>query len=529
MKKALSWFAVAVGLLIVVVIVLAYFIDEPLRRRTEAKINSALKGYTVRIGKLDFHPIGFSLDLEDSVITQNAQPDPPIAKIPNLTASVNWKALLSGRVVADFEINDPKFFLNLKQSEAEIKDKVPVKERGWQEALESIYPLQINEFTISNGELTYVDQGPYRPLQLRNVNFRAQNIRNVRSKEGEYPSDVHLDGRVFEKGKIVLDGHADFLAEPHVAIKTDVSVNEIELNYFRPILERYHFSVRQGVLATAGTIEYAKNKRIINIPRVEVQRLVGDYMHDKPASSPVAEVAKKTDKVIKENSNEPTLDLNVSDVNIAAADIGIVNKASDPEYRLFVTDARIRVENLNNQSQEGVAVGSAVGKFMGSGPAKLVVRMWPKGKSTNLDLQIAIEQVPMKTLNKLFLAYGKFDVAAGQFSLYSEISVRGSTIDGYVKPLFVDVDVYDSKQDRQKGVFQKIYEGLIGGLSWVLQNQPREQVATTTKISGKLSNPQTSTFDIILGLVQNAFFRAILPGMERSVENRPKIKKETSG
>jgi Domain of Unknown Function (DUF748) len=529
MKKALSWVAVAVGLLIVAVIVLAYFIDEPLRRRTETKINSALKGYTVRIGKLDFHPIGFSLDLENSVITQDAQPDPPVAQIPNLTASVNWKALLSGRVVADFEINDPKFFLNLKQSETEIKDKVPVKERGWQEALESIYPLKINEFTISNGELTYVDQGPYRPLQVRNVNFRAQNIRNVRSKEGEYPSDVHLDGRVFEKGKIVLDGHADFLAEPHVAIKTDVTVNEIELNYFRPILERYHFSVRQGVLATAGTIEYAKSKKFINVPRIEIQRLVGDYMHDKPASSPTAELAKKTDKVIKEHSNEPTLELNVNDVNIAAADIGIVNKAAQPEYRLFLTDARIRIENLSNQSKEGVAVGTATGKFMGAGPAKFVMRMRPRGKSANFDFVVAIDQVPMKTLNKLFLAYGNFDVAGGEFSLYSEISVREGAIDGYVKPLFKDVDVYDSKQDQNKGILHKLYEGLIGGLTWVLQNKPREQVATTTRISGKLSSPQTSTFDIVLGLFQNAFFRAILPGLERSVENRPKIKRQNSG
>ena len=115
-------------------------------------------------------------------------------------------------------------------------------------------------------------------------------------------------------------------------------------------------------------------------------------------------------------------------------------------------------------------------------------------------------------------AYAGADVVAGQFSFYSEISVRDGSITGYVKPLFKDVDVYDPKQDRKKGIFSKLYEGILGGLAWVLENRPREEVATTTKISGKLSNPETSLTDIIIGLVQNAFFRAILPGLEREIE-----------
>src|SRR5918994_1780771 len=214
MKKALIWLAAIFGVLVILVIIAAVFIDEPLRRRTEAKINASLKGYTVRIEKLDFHPIGFSLDLENSVITQDANPEPAVAEIPNLTASVNWRALLSGHGVADFELNDPKFFLNFKQSQNEIKDETPIEERGWQDAVQAIYPLKINEFVITGGELTYVDQGQYRPLELTNVNVTAYNIRNVRSQEGEYPSEVYIDGTVFKNGKIVLEGNADFLPSP---------------------------------------------------------------------------------------------------------------------------------------------------------------------------------------------------------------------------------------------------------------------------------------------------------------------------
>jgi uncharacterized protein DUF748 len=524
-RSRLFWIALALGAVILLAIIASYPIDEPLRRQTEAKINGALKGYTVRIGRLDFHPIGFSLDLEDMLIVQNADPDPPVARIPNLTARVDWKALVFGRVVAYFEIDDPVLSINLTHFERERRDDTKLHERGWQQALQAIYPLEINEFVVANARLTYTDRGPYRPLEVRNLNFIAHNIRNVRSSPGEYPSAVHLDGAVFEKGQVELNGYADFLAEPHAAFKAGVAFSQIDLSYFRPITDRYHFDVRSGVFSTQGTMEYAANKKILDVPEVRVDRLVADYIHVKPETSPTKEISKKTAQVIKETSNEPSLDVRLNKVRIADAELGMINKTANPEYRLFVVNTQIQVDNLSNQEKDGVATARATGLFMGSGKLQASARFIPKGKSPNFDFQLAVEDADLRALNKLFLATGNFDVADGRFSLYTEITVRGGAVDGYVKPLFRDVKVYDPKQDRNKNIFRKMYEGIIAGLSWILENPERDEVATTTRISGKLSNPQMSTWDVIVGLVQNAFFRAILPGLERSVETGRKSNK----
>lgn len=517
LPRAVIWIAIALALVVLIAIVGAYFIDEPLRRQTEARINAALKGYTVRIGALDFHPIGFSLDLEDTVIIQNANPEPPVARIPNLTASVDWKALLFGRVVADFTIDDPVIVINLKHSESERRDPEALHERGWQAALQAIYPLKINEFVISNGHLTYLDRGPYRPLELRNIDFTARNIRNVRSSPGEYPSDVHLQAAVFDKGRLELEGHADFLAEPHVAFTAGVTFDQIDLSYFRPITERYHFDVRGGMISTAGTLEYAANKKILDVPDLRVDGLIADYEHVKK-SAPTEELAKKTGRVIEQKSNDPGLEVRFNNVRIAGAELGMVNRAANPEYRLFVTKTHLDISNLSNQAEAGVAAARARGLFMGSGNLDASARFRPRGKSANFDLRLVIEETEMKAMNGLFLATGNFDVNAGRFSLFTEISVRDGVVDGYVKPLFRDVDVYDVKQDKKKNVLRQIYEGIIGGLSWLLENKPRDQVATTTRISGRLSNPETSTLDLTLGLIENAFFEAILPGLERSLE-----------
>ena len=117
-------------------------------------------------------------------------------------------------------------------------------------------------------------------------------------------------------------------------------------------------------------------------------------------------------------------------------------------------------------------------------------------------------------MNELLRAYGKFDVVAGQFSLYTELQARNRQIAGYVKPLFQDMVVYDPEQDRDKNVVRKAYEAVVGGVSKVLQNRPRDEVATRVEITGRLDNPNVSIIDTVVKLVQNAFFKAILPGFD---------------
>ena len=200
-RRSFVWIAGAISLLLMSIFAAAYLLDEPLRRKIEGDLNNRLKGYTVRIGRLDFHPLGLSLDLENSTIYQNAQPDPAIARIPYLSASVHWKALLFGRLAADFEIHSPVVHLDLTHFSQEVKDEVPIEDKGWQDALQAIYPLRINRFVIQNGDLTYKDKGPFRPLRITKLNFLAENIRNVESEKGTYPSPVHVDGVVFDREK----------------------------------------------------------------------------------------------------------------------------------------------------------------------------------------------------------------------------------------------------------------------------------------------------------------------------------------
>jgi hypothetical protein len=97
------------------------------------------------------------------------------------------------------------------------------------------------------------------------------------------------------------------------------------------------------------------------------------------------------------------------------------------------------------------------------------------------------------------------------------LKVKNDHVEGYIKPLFKDMQVYDARQDKEKTLFHKLYEGLVGGVAKLLENTTRDEVATRTEVSGPLENPHTSTWQTVVNLVTNAFFKAFLPGLEKEI------------
>lgn len=510
------WLLVAgalAALLLVASVVALFFVDEPLRRYTEAKMNASLTGYTVTIRKLHWSPINFSLDLRDTVIVQDQQPDPPVANIERLYASVHWRALLSGRVVGDILIAHPVVVLNLRQARAEIDDPTPVKDKGWQQALQAIYPLKINELRITGGDVTYHDDGPFKPLRVHDLEVTASNIRNVHSERGVYPSPMTLRARVFDAGSVTANGWADFLAEPYAAFMADITLDTIALDYFKPITNRYNLTVDKGTLSANGEVEIAPQFKSVKLWAATVDGIHVDYIHT-PAQVGVGKAATRETIRAADRAQDPGLQFQVDRLDIVKSNVGFVNRTTTPSYRVFLTDATASLTNLSSLPSGETAVATLRGKFMGSGPASAGFKLLPTRPGPDFDLAVQIDETDLPTMNDLLRAHGKFDVVAGHFSLYTELRARNRQVAGYVKPLFQDMEVYDAKQDRNKNLARKAYEAVVGAASKVLQNRPRDEVATRVELSGRLDNPNTSLIATIAGLVENAFFKAILPGFD---------------
>ena len=196
MRKVLKWVIGCIVVFALIVTGLSYLLrSEMLRSYVEREANRHLKGYTVRVGSAYFHPFTFALDLQESCPHSGRQSPASgsLHRDASMQASTGGSCF-SRRVVGDIRIDRPKLYINLKNVRVEEKSKVPLKQKGWQEALFAIYPLKVNVFTIDDGDLTYIDEGPFPPLHVSHVRFTADNIRNIRYPDHVYPSPIELRG-----------------------------------------------------------------------------------------------------------------------------------------------------------------------------------------------------------------------------------------------------------------------------------------------------------------------------------------------
>ena len=507
----------------------SFFVDEPLRRSIERRMNDRLEGYDVRLPKLHVRVFSLSIAIDGLIVRQKAHPEPPVLRIERLTTSVHWRALLSGRLVADVLLERPRVDLDLVQLRQEVKDGVPVNERGWQEALQEVTPLKIDLFRVEDGTVSYVDADPAHPIRMTSLRILANDIRNVQSKPQVYPSPIHAEATLFGSGRGVLDGHADFLAEPYPGFHALFRLDAVPLDALSlPVLAHTAFVLKGGVLAARGGLETSPAVRNVRLSDLSLSGMRLDYVQAKalpaePLAAAERPPVKRSAKGKSSLSSDPEWTIRLDKALISASEIGFVNHAKDPAYRVYVSRLEGSVSDLGNRASGARARFDVRGRFLASGETRLTGSFREGAASPDFDLNLRIEGTDMTRMNDLLRAYGKFDVVAGSFSFYSELKARDGNLEGYVKPLFKGMKVYDRRQDRDKTLFRQLYEMLVGGVAGLLKNRERKEVATVATVSGRIDEPHTSGWQIALRLIGNAFFRSILPGFDREL-GRPVAK-----
>ena len=512
------WLILTSAVLIVLAGIGLWFIDEPLRGYAERQLNSHIAGYTFHIGALDFHPIGLSIDLRNVTVVQDANPDPPLAHVAEWHASIHWEALLSGRLVSNHIVDLPVIHFTRPQAAQEVKD-APAQRKSWQEALFAVYPLQINQLRIKDGDVTYRENATSNPIRLTNIQVRAENIRNVRSKPLQYPSRVQVDAEVAGGGRINVDGHVDFFAEPSMGVNADIRLEDINLADMLPLTTQRQVHLTQGSLTAAGHVEFAPAAQEVRLTSLTLHDMKVDFVHSARTAQREQRAAQQVSGSAAQAANHPTLLLRIDHGKIERSEFGFVNQATKPSYRMFLSGTELELENWSNQLSEGTARVRLDGLLMGTGATTISGAFRPEVESPDFDLSVKILKTQVTSLNQLLRAYGGLDAAGGLFSLFSEISVKNGSVTGYLKPLFKDVTAYDPRQDRDKGILNQLYEKTINALAEILKNTPRDEVATKTDLSGTVENPQASTWELVLTLFQNAFFDAVLPGLEGKVQH----------
>jgi hypothetical protein len=217
-------------------------------------------------------------------------------------------------------------------------------------------------------------------------------------------------------------------------------------------------------------------------------------------------------------NNEPETLIKIHKLEVVDSQAVYINDTQNPHYKLSISNLYLELTNLSNHFSQGPAHLVLRGRFMDSGVTTIRGDFRPEKAGSDFDLDLAIRDASLPALNNLLRAYGRFDVQSGQLSFFSQVKVRRGEMKGYVKPLFTNVKVYDPAKDKNKSVVHQAYEMAVGAAAKVVTNSSTQKVATKVDLSGKLDNPNVSTWQALVQFVQNGFVNAILPGFDRQTK-----------
>ena len=506
-----------VGVLVVIFYLAVYVSQEPIRRYVEREANEKLPDFQFTIREVDLHPLNLSVELHDVVVRQQAHLEPALANIPTMTVDATFLPLLTGTLDASLHLDHPVLAATSTQIDTVLQtpQKEQVKEQAiaWQDTLRTIMPVRAS-FFVSKGEIRYQSEPMVEDVKIEDLDVTVTHVTNRSPADQLYPSPVHVSAHLPPDARIELEGRADFLAKPDPRLEAQLKITRLALESLLPILQKYNVQFRRGTLDLVGQVKHVGVSTVVELQHFLLEDAKVDYVHAAETKLKEVAQAKKGAQKVKEVHQDPTLVVKVQHGTIVHSEVGFVNTATSPDYRVYMAEMNFEMENFSNRPEEGLGTMKLTGKFMGSGPTVVRATFRPEKPTPDFTFQVRIVKTKVQQLNNLLRAYGRLDAKDGTFAFFSEMSVKNNKIEGYAKPFLQDVEMYDPQQDKNKAATQKLYEAVVGGVLDLFKNQRTHEVATKTDVSGPIDNPHASTLQVLEKLVQNAFFKAILPGFK---------------
>ena len=222
----------------------------------------------------------------------------------------------------------------------------------------------------------------------------------------------------------------------------------------------------------------------------------------------------------------------LNELDIYDGEIHYKDDYSDPKVDMYFSRLGVSATNLSNIQHQQLALPAGIranGKAIGDGDFTFHLQFNPVAPAPEYQLQASLTNVNLPALNSFLRAYGKFDVARGNFAMFTSVAATNKAYEGYIKVFFTDLDVFEWKKEREKSVAKIFWEAIVGAVSTVFRNLPENQLATKIPISGVYTNSSVGLTSTIGSLLRNAFIRALIPKFDEKVTTGQVAQKVKAG
>ncbi|WP_194852434.1 DUF748 domain-containing protein [Nonlabens antarcticus] len=164
----------------------------------------------------------------------------PFLNFPTSDISIQWRALLDGRIVSEITMVSPEVTYVFEDHVAADGSLDEPSTEVWTKALTEIVPLEINRYEVVDGKLTFVAlySEPNIDLYMNNVNLLATNLQNTIQSERILPSDFEATATTIGNGRFETNGKINLIKEiPDMNLEMSLedaditALNDLTLHY----------------------------------------------------------------------------------------------------------------------------------------------------------------------------------------------------------------------------------------------------------------------------------------------------------
>lgn len=161
----------------------------------------------------------------------------PFFSAPWLDIGLEWKALFHGHIVASVSVE--KGQLNFVSGPDQSKSQSG-KGEDWQKVLESLVPLKINRFILSESEIHFRDPYGKPPVDvhLEGLNLLAENLSSRQEDAGASLGSISASARAMTDAKLILLARINPFAKSPT-FDYSFTLKELKLTALNPMFLRY--------------------------------------------------------------------------------------------------------------------------------------------------------------------------------------------------------------------------------------------------------------------------------------------------
>ena len=197
----------------------------------------------------------------------------------------------------------------------------------------------------------------------------------------------------------------------------------------------------------------------------------------------------------------------------------------EPKVDVVFDRVRMLATNLTNSEKLSKTLHAHVQiecRPLREGDLRSKIDLDPYAKKPNFSTQLEMKDVPLVKLNDFAKAYAGITFESGTLRVATELDAKNGDLPASSNQFSNHMSIFDPGHDS-KNPIDFIWQGIVGGLTRIIRNQPKDRFGTRVPLSGSFDEPQPAIIATVLNVFKNALIKTFEGKLEENHENLPKI------